>query len=322
MTETGEKMSKSLGNAVEPVDVIRQSGAEIIRLWVAMVDFNEDQRIGPTILQTTTDAYRKLRNTLRYLLGGLEGFTESERLGYDQMPALERHILHRLWELDGLVRDAYVHNRFNEVFRPVSEFCAGDLSSFYFDIRKDGLYCDRPESLRRRAVRTVMDEIFNRLTMWLAPLAPFTTEEAWTTRFADRGPNAMRVLPDRVEGWRNPSEAARWRTVHEVLDTVTNDLEGLRRQKTIGSAYEAAAHVVADDVVEAAFAGLDPAEIFRTSSATITRSESPGFSVSVTLAEGLKCERCWRVLPEVSPLAHLCRRCEEAVADWDVAHVS
>ncbi|HKT54960.1 MAG TPA: isoleucine--tRNA ligase, partial [Caulobacteraceae bacterium] len=162
LDEKGEKMSKSLGNSVEPQDVTRQSGAEILRLWVAIVDYAEDQRIGPTILQTIIDAYRKLRNTVRYLLGALDGFDETERVELDDMPPLERYVLHRLSVLDGQVRAAYESYRFQDVWRPLADFCAGDLSTLYFDIRKDVLYCDRPDSNRRRACRTVMDLIFER----------------------------------------------------------------------------------------------------------------------------------------------------------------
>jgi isoleucyl-tRNA synthetase len=324
MAEDGQKMSKSLGNTVEPQQVIQQSGAEIIRLWVAMVDYAEDQRLGPTILQTTADAYRKLRNTVRYLLGALEGFDEAERVDHAEMPPLEQFILHRLWQLDGHVREAYEGYRFNEVFRPVSEFCAGDLSALFFDIRKDCLYCDRPDDPKRRAARTVMHEVFMRLTAWLAPLAPFTMEEAWATRFPNAGANALRVLPERVAGWENPKEAERWAKVQAVLEAVTGALEVARADKRIGSALEAAPTLALDPSSLAAFEGLDAAEVFRTSQAKVTAKggAEAGFSIAleVPLADGAKCDRCWRILPEVKPASRLCLRCEDAVKDWDGRH--
>ena len=341
MAEDGQKMSKSLGNTVEPQSVIAQSGAEIIRLWVAMVDYAEDQRIGPAILQTTTDAYRKLRNTVRYLLGALEGFTEAERVDYADMPPLERFILHRLWALDGHVHDAYEAYRFNEVFRPVSEFCAGDLSSLYFDIRKDSLYCDKPNDVKRRAARTVMHEVFMRLTAWLAPLTPFTMEEAWGTRYPDAGPNALRVLPERVAAWENWAEARRWVEVKKVTEMVTAALENMRRDKEIGSPLEAAPKVLYVEQEPAeAFSNLDAAEIFRTSAASVgywaernlekmdqlieegrwLQASKPYDVVSRDLAQGQKCDRCWRILPEVKAATKLCLRCEDAVADWDARH--
>ncbi|MEI7931665.1 MAG: class I tRNA ligase family protein, partial [Alphaproteobacteria bacterium] len=313
--ENGEKMSKSKGNTVEPQTITKESGAEILRLWTAMVDYAEDQRIGKQILQTTIDGYRKLRNTLRYLLGALNGFEEAEKVGYDQMPPLERFILHRLWELDGKVRAAYADYRFQDVWRPISEFCSGDLSTLYFDVRKDALYCDRPESIRRRACRTVMDAVFERLTAWLSPIASFTTEEAWTSRFPDRGFNALRVIPDTPAEWRNDAEATRWGKVGQVVDAVTAALEIERREKRLGGALEAAPSVVAPADLAVAFEGLDPAEIFRTSSADVRTG--PSLSVKPARASGCKCERCWRILPEVKSPAMLCLRCEDAVADWD-----
>ena len=325
LTEQGEKMSKSLGNAVEPDVVVRESGAEILRLWAAMVDYAEDQRIGKTILQTTIDAYRKLRNTVRYLLGGLNGFSEAERVGYEDMPPLERFILHRLWELDHEVRRAYGTYRFQDVWRPVADFCSGELSALYFDIRKDVLYCDAPSSLRRRAGRTVMELVFDRLTAWLSPLVPFTMEEAWTTRFPDAGSNCLRLMPEMPEAWRNEAEAGRWGKVQKVLAVVTGALEVERREKRIGAALEAGPRVwVEDPELLNAFAGVDAAEVFRTSSAELVQGpgpatafrlpEAPGVAVEPLRANGCKCARCWRVLPEVKAEGGLCLRCEAAVA--------
>lgn len=311
LDEQGEKMSKSKGNTVEPQTVIKESGAEILRLWVAMVDYEDDQRIGKTILQTVTDGYRKLRNTIRYLLGALDGFSEAEKVAYADMPPLERYILHRLHALDQHVLKAYESYRFSDVWRPVVEFCNTELSALYFDVRKDALYCDAPDSVRRRACRTVMDLVFERLTAWLAPLAPFTTEEAWTARFPEAGPNAFRVLPAPVAEWNNPAEAERWAKIGAVLEAVTAVLEVERREKRIGSSLEAAPAVSLDADLLAAFDGVDAAEVFRTSAAIL----SAGAETAVTpaLAEGCKCERCWRILPEVKATTGLCLRCEAAV---------
>jgi isoleucyl-tRNA synthetase len=316
MDEHGEKMSKSKGNSVEPDEVIPQSGAEIIRLWAAMIDYADDSRIGKTILQTTSDAYRKLRNTLRYMLGALSDWSPDEAVELDQMPPLERYVLHRLWDLDRQVRAAYEGYAFQDVIRPLLEFCQADLSALFFDIRKDVLYCDRPDSVTRRAARTVMDACFERLTAWLGPLIPFTMEEAWLTRYPDAHSNAMRVLPETPAEWRNDAEAARWARVRAVTDLVTAELEVARRDKVIGGALDAAVTVAGADVD--AFRGLDPAEVFRTSRATL--SEGGERAVRVQALHDPKCARCWRRLPEVKPPRFLCERCDDAVAAWDAAH--
>ncbi len=297
LDEHGEKMSKSKGNTTDPQVVIKESGAEILRLWVGMVDYAEDQRIGTTILQTTVDGYRKLRNTLRYLLGGLAGFSEAERLPLDKIPPLERYILHRLWQLDAQVRDAYATYDFRSVWRNVSEFAAGELSALYFDIRRDSLYCDSAHSEKRRACRTVMDLAFERLTAWLSPITPFTTEEAWTTRFPDAGSNCLRVIPETPGAWRNDAEAARWAKIEAVTGAVTLALEEMRRDKKIGSALDAAVTVETKDAD--VFEGLDAAEVFRTSQATVVLT---GAEVPVVTVEPLsiaKCARSWRRVPDV-----------------------
>jgi isoleucyl-tRNA synthetase len=297
--ENGEKMSKSKGNTVDPASVIKESGADILRLWVSLVDYAEDQRIGKQILQTTVDAYRKLRNTVRYLLGALDGFDEVERLeDYSQFPPLEQYILHRLYELDGEVRTAYREYRFQDVVRPVLEFCSGDLSALYFDIRKDSLYCDRPDSLKRRAVRTVMDEIFMRLTAWLAPLTPFTMEEAWTTRFPQGGTNCARIIPETPASWKNAQEAERWSRVLTVMEVVNEALEAARREKRIGGALDAWPVVRGPADVFKAFDGLDAAEVFRTSGAELV-SGSDSVTAEIRLAEFAKCARSWRRVPDV-----------------------
>ncbi|WP_426030881.1 isoleucine--tRNA ligase [Caulobacter sp. DWP3-1-3b2] len=332
--ENGEKMSKSKGNTVEPQTITKESGAEILRLWAAMVDYSEDQRIGKTILATTTDAYRKLRNTTRYLLGALAGFDEAERVpNYADFPPLEKYILHRLWELDGQVKAAYEAYRFSDVIRPLIDFCQGDLSSLFFDIRKDCLYCDIPTALRRRAYRTVLDHVFERLTVWLSPLTSFTMEEAWTTRFPEAGSNVLRVMPETPAAWRNDAEAARWAKVETVTSVVTSALEVERREKRLGSALEGAPVVhINDAALLAAFDDLDAAEVFRTSAATLVAGEATGafaldevkgVAVEPKLADGKKCARSWRILPEVGTdprYPELSLRDAEAVAWWDREH--
>jgi isoleucyl-tRNA synthetase len=332
LDEKGEKMSKSLGNSVDPQLITQQSGAEILRLWAAMVDYASDQRIGKTIIQSTTDSYRKIRNTIRYLLGGLSDFDEEdEATPGEQMPPLEQFMLHRLWELDHQVRAAYAKYEFADVVRPLADFCSNDLSAFFFDIRRDALYCDRPDSLRRRSCRTVMHHVFERLSIWLSPLIPFTMEEAWWTLHPVAASNSLRTFPVTPVAWRNDAEAARWARVDRVTRVVTGALEVERREKRIGGALEAAPVVFVSDPEEfAAFDGLDPAEVFRTSQATLLPGDGPAdayrlegvgtVTVVARKAEGRKCARSWRILPEVGTdprYPDLSRRDADAVARWD-----
>ncbi|MEP3116430.1 isoleucine--tRNA ligase [Nisaea sp.] len=329
LDENGRKMSKSLGNITAPQDIIGQSGADILRLWVVNSDYSEDLRVGKEILKHQADQYRRLRNTLRYLLGNLDGFTEAERLPVAEMPELERWVLHRLWELDTMIREKIEAFDFHALFTQLHNFCAVDLSAFYFDIRKDSFYCDRPDSIRRRAARTVLDEVFNRLTAWLAPVLCFTAEEAWTTRGLGAEESVhLRTFPETPDSWRDDAVAARWAEIRNVRRVVTGALELERNAKRIGSSLQAAPQVYVSDAALKAFEGLDPAEIFITSDAELIAGEGPeeafrledveGVAAVPALAGGGKCERCWKVLPEVVEQP-VCKRCADAVGSLETA---
>ena len=311
MAEDGRKMSKSLNNQVFPQDVIKQNGADILRLWVMSSDYAEDLRIGPEIIKSNVDAYRKLRNTMRFLLGNLHGFDEAERVNADEMPELERYMLHRLTELDELVRKQYDAFDFKRIFAALFNFATVDLSAFYFDIRKDALYCDKPDSITRRACRTVLDEVFMCLTAWLAPMLCYTMEEVWLQRFpTEDGSVHLRQFPDVPDTWRNDELAEKWQKIRTLRRVVTGALEIERREKNIGSSLEADAHVyVSDASYLDAYEGLDAAEIFITSQATIQQGSAPGGAFSLSevdgiavvpnLAKGNKCARSWKILAEV-----------------------
>jgi isoleucyl-tRNA synthetase len=332
LDEQGRKMSKSLGNITAPQDVIDASGADILRLWVVASDYYEDLRIGKEILKYQADVYRRLRNTLRYLLGALDGFQDTERVEPAQMPELERWVLHRLKELDPIVRRSVEAFDFHAIYTELHQFCAVDLSAFYFDIRKDALYCDRPDDPRRRAVRTVMDLVFDCLAKWLAPILCFTAEEAWLARHG-AGPGTsvhLEVFPTLPEAWIDANLAQRWATVRDLRRVVTGAIELERAAKRLGSSLQAAVTLHIDGAAgadaAAALDGLDLAEICIVSEATLSAGaapagafsmpEVPDVAVTVALASGEKCQRCWKVLPEVTTIADhpdLCVRCADAV---------
>ena len=330
LDEQGRKMSKSLGNTVAPQDVCERQGADILRLWVMASDTEDDQRIGPEILKAQADTYRRLRNTWRYLLGALEGFTDAEKVPVADMPELERWVLHRLGEVDAVVRNAYGRLEYRGLLAALHNFCAVDLSAFYFDIRKDSLYCDRPDSLRRRAVRTVMDRAFECLTAWLAPILCFTAEEAWLARHpSESGSVHLTQFPDLPAEWRNDALAHKWDRVREIRRVVTGALEVARAEKKIGASLQADPVVYVHDPADRALlASVDLAEIAITSDMELSADPVPaeaftladvaGIGAIVQLATGEKCGRCWRVLEEVGGHAdhpELCDRCHDAVGD-------
>jgi isoleucyl-tRNA synthetase len=327
LAEDGRKMSKSLGNVVAPQEVVEQHGAETLRLWVVASDYSEDLKIGPDIIKHQTDAYRRLRNTLRYLLGNLNGFEASARVEPSAMPELERWVLHRLWELDRHVRRCCMEYDFHALFRALHDFCAVDLSAFYFDIRKDCLYCDALDSPRRRAAQTVLDSLFECLTAWLAPILCFTAEEAWLCRFPDEtGSVHLRQFPAVPDSWRDDALVARWQTVRDVRRVVLGALEIERAEKRIGSSLLAAPDVYVTAAHKAALDGLDLADIAITSDIVVIDGPPPagaftlpdvaGVGVVPKKAAGEKCERCWRVLPDVGSVPDVpgvCGRCADAV---------
>ena len=310
MDEEGRKMSKSLGNVVTPQDVIMQSGADILRLWVAASDYAEDLRIGPEILKTAVDSYRKLRNTLRWMLGTL-AHDRGGQVPWPQLPELERLMLHRLSELDEIVRESYDAFDFKRVLSSLSNFMVVELSAFYFDIRKDALYCDAPSSIKRLAALQTVRHLFDCLAKWLAPLMPFTMEEAWLERNPGEAISIhleqFLVVP---KNWRDDALAAKWAKIRRVRRVVTGALEIERKEKRIGSSLEAAPIVhVSDGDLFASLDGLDFAEICITSQITVTSELAPGnawrteeikdVAVVPAPAQGRKCARSWRILPEV-----------------------
>jgi isoleucyl-tRNA synthetase len=309
MDEEGRKMSKSLGNTVVPQDVMKQSGADILRLWVATTDYWEDQRLGKTVLQTNIDAYRKLRNTIRWMLGTL-AHDAGEEVALKDMPELEQLMLHRLSELDEIVRRSYDAFDFKRIARTLLDFMVVDLSAFYFDIRKDALYCDAPSSVRRKASVVVVRHLFECVVKWLAPLLPFTTEEAWIELHPEARSVHLTQFPDVPAAWRNEALAEKWRKVRTVRRVVTGALELERARKVIGSSLEAAPIVhIADAELAAAVADVDMAEISITSGIAISESAGPsdafrmdevkGVAVLFAPASGQKCARSWRYTDDV-----------------------
>ncbi|MDA1089421.1 MAG: isoleucine--tRNA ligase [Proteobacteria bacterium] len=328
LNEKAEKMSKSAGNSLSPEDVFQQFGADILRLWVVGTDYTEDPVFGSETLKQMADIYRRLRNTFRYLLGNLNGFTEGERLDVADMPELERWVLHRLWELDGKLRQACEDFHFHPIFAELHNFCAVDLSAFYFDIRKDALYCDPAGETRRRAARTVLDAAFNCLTAWMAPFICFTAEEAWLARDGAIEDDSvhLRTFPDIPDTWRDDDLAAKWAKIRNLRRVVTGAIELERKEKRIGSSLQASPVVYADAKDIALFDDLDPADLFITSGATFIAGKGPENSFSLDdvsdtwvvadAADGEKCERCWKVLPDVGSNADhptVCGRCADAV---------
>jgi isoleucyl-tRNA synthetase len=311
LDENGRKMSKSLGNTVDPQKVIKDSGADILRLWVCATDYADDQRIGPEILKNTIETYRKLRNTIRWMLGTLHHFNRGEAVAISDMPELERLMLHQLAEQSAVVRKAYAEFDYKTVVASLAAFMNTELSAFYFDIRKDTLYCEPPSSTARKAALTVIDKLCDSILKWLAPVLSFTTEEAWRLYRPDAEPSVhLTLFPGSFDNFRNDALAAKWETVRAVRSVVTGALELERAAKRIGSSLEASPIVyVADRAMLGVLFDVDLAEVCITSNFEVREGNAPadafrlpsvpGVAVVIEKAAGAKCARSWKILPTV-----------------------
>ncbi|ARN84737.1 isoleucine--tRNA ligase [Candidatus Nucleicultrix amoebiphila] len=321
--EQGRKMSKSLGNGVFPMEVADNMGVEILRLWTAFVDYRDDLRVGPEILKHLQDLYRRFRNTLRYLLGALSGYSAQEKVGYELLPDLEKWVLHRLQELDQLHKKSIEAYDYQGFYNQLHAFCAVDLSAFYFDIRKDSLYCDHPNDDKRKATRWVMYTLFHHLTHWLAPLLCFTTEEAWLTHDSSEESIHLRTFPKVLDSWKNVSLSERFEKLRLQRKCLTGALEEARAKGLIGSSLQA--HLVVYDKNNNLLDGVDYSELGIVSTierkleeapeGAYTTTDTPDLGVIVEVAKGEKCQRCWKVLPEVGQgkTLDLCLRCDDVV---------
>ncbi|MBM3561888.1 MAG: isoleucine--tRNA ligase [Alphaproteobacteria bacterium] len=339
LDERGRKMSKSLGNVVAPQKIIADSGADIMRLWVAASDYADDLRVGPEILKTFIELYRKLRNTLRWMIGALAYYEQNDDAAMLEAGELERLMLHRLHQLDESIRAAYAAYDYKRVVALLTHFMTSDLSAFYFDVRKDALYCDPPSSVKRKATLATIDRIFRSVTTWLAPILVFTAEEAWLSRY----PNAQSVhlehFPAIPDSWRDDALAAKWEKIRKIRSVVTGALEIERAQKRIGSSLESAPIVyIADDTLRAALEGVDFAEICIVSDIRVVAGEgpsdafrlpeAPGVAVVPNRAGGVKCARSWKYFdpatadsdyPDVTPRDAQALRELAALGRWSGA---
>jgi isoleucyl-tRNA synthetase len=320
MDQKGMKMSKSLGNTINPIDLMRDSGADILRLWALTVDFTEDHRIGKEILQGVSDQYRKLRNTFRYMLGALDGFSDVEKVSVEDMPELERYVLHLLADMDAKLRTAVNDFDFNTYVKLLTEFANNDLSAFFFDIRKDCLYCDVGAkaplgSPKRMAYRTVLDILFHALVRYAAPVLVFTSEEVWQSRFgADANSVHFSDWPEVDTEWTNPDLQRRWTVLRNARETTNRLIEPLRRDKQIGSSLEAAVEFQTyEPEVFEILSSTDMSELCITSASKIEQSGEHLIGVVVGITTNHKCGRCWRHLPEVTEDGALCKRCDRVL---------
>ena len=318
----GRKMSKSVGNVISPEDILKKYGVDILRLWVVASDYYDDLKLDNNILQSQTDSYRRIRNTFRYLIGNLDGFTNEEKIDETDFPDLEKFILHRLWEMDKTIKECVKTFNLHLMFTTLLNFCSNDLSAFYFDIRKDVIYCDGKKSIERRSSRTLLDIIFNYLVRWFAPSLSFTTEEAWKSR----NNNSSIHLEDFLitpESYKNSEVNDIWITLKQIRKVITGALEKKRADKIIGSSLEAHIDIYLEKSILEKVKNYQLDEISITSSFELHEitSNSEGFSleevsdvkVEVSKTSGQKCQRCWKYKKQLIR-DEICSRCDNAIS--------
>ncbi len=323
VAEDGRKMSKSIGNTIEPQEIIKDSGAEIIRLWVCMVDYREEVRVGRQILARVVEAYRKIRNTMRYLLSNLYDFDPSSDLvPRERMQEVDRFALVRYATAVRTMRDAYEAYDFPAIFQAVNQFATVDVSAFYADVSKDRLYTFGAASPERRSAQTAMYLIADGLTRLLAPILPMSSDELWRHLPGTREASVhLAEFPADTDRFLDEAIAGRWERLLRIRDEVNRELESARQAKTIGNSLGASVAITARGDVASLLAQYEPElpMLFIVSRVTLETGAGDGsdLEVHVTRAEGEKCARCWRIVPSVSAAAEtlgICDRCERAVA--------
>ena len=322
--ENGKKMSKSLGNVVTLDDVVTKWGADIFRMWVSSSDFTQDLKLGINILKQLEDVYRKLRNTLRYMLGALNEYDEKvENVPYFELPDLEKWVLHKLAEIENELDQCINKYDINKYFSTLYMFCANDLSSFFFDIRKDCLYCDHKDDPKRKAYRMVMYILFQHVVRRLAPIMVFTAEEAWLSFCKNNSDSIhLQTFIDTEKDWINHDIFEKINKVKEVRRSVTTALEIARKDKKIGSSLQASIDLYDPEKILSTNDEDFWAEVAITSGFKIFNKAIPesafisddlkNIGVVVNLANGEKCERCWKV--STSLKGQICERCQNVLA--------
>ena len=317
----GRKMSKSLGNVISPDKILEQYGVDILRLWVVASDYYDDLKLDNSILKSQSDSYRRIRNTFRYLIGNLSDFNEKEKLSIDKFPELEKYILHRLWEINEIIEDCIKTFNFHLMFTTLLNFCSNDLSAFYFDIRKDSIYCDSLNSIKRRSSRTLLDIVYQHLVRWLAPTLVFTCEEAWQARGYKTSIHLEDFMPINQK-YKNSNLNTKWNTIKDIRKVITGALEIKRSEKIIGSSLEAHSNIYLSEDIKNQVKDISFDEIAITSSYKIlaydkniinfSMEDIKNISVEILKTSGHKCNRCWKYKKDLGSI-NICDRCEEAI---------